>query len=324
ADRDGDGYLNDAEFANRTSGFDARFEYESRLFYPFYGQMRFVTNPTSAAIKAWSAEFHQELMATLPLAEGFFLDNSNGKAMLNGAKVREATNQHNQHYAQLVKAVNDALPGKLVASNTAGARAEADPVAAASDIAFEEFLLRSTEANWTQVLDAKDIVDRRLRSANPSPYVVIDSHAGSTNPNDPRTQIGTLSYYYLLADPEKTFLMFNGGQSPSAGWNQKWSEAVKVDVGTPTSTMTTWATGTDPQNAALTYRIYGRNYSNALVLYKPRSYMLGKGTGTTADATATTHDLGGNYRAVNADGTLGPVIQTLTLRNGEGAMLIRA
>jgi hypothetical protein len=48
------------------------------------------------------------------------------------------------------------------------------------------------------------------------------------------------------------------------------------------------------------------------------------GTGTTADATATTVALGGRYRQVNADGTLGPVVTSVTLRNGEGAVLVKA
>ena len=47
ADKNGDGYLTDAEYATRRAGYDARFVYESRLFYPYYGQMRFVTNPSS-------------------------------------------------------------------------------------------------------------------------------------------------------------------------------------------------------------------------------------------------------------------------------------
>src|SRR5262249_13044918 len=53
ADNNGDGYLSDAEFANRAAGKDARFAYESRMFYPAYGQMRFATNPASATFRAW-------------------------------------------------------------------------------------------------------------------------------------------------------------------------------------------------------------------------------------------------------------------------------
>ena len=72
--------------------------------------------------------------------------------------------------------------------------------------------------------------------------------------------------------------------------------------------------------------MFSRSYVNALVLYKPLSYKSGTGggTGTTADTTATVHALGGNYRVLAADGTLGPVVTSVSLRNGEGAVLIRA
>ncbi len=46
--------------------------------------------------------------------------------------------------------------------------------------------------------------------------------------------------------------------------------------------------------------------------------------GTMADDTATTHQLGGWYRPLRADGTLGPPVNKVTLRNGEGAVLVRA
>jgi hypothetical protein len=73
----------------------------------------------------------------------------------------------------------------------------------------------------------------------------------------------------------------------------------------------------------LTYKIYQRSYGNALVLYKPLSYQVGVGTGTLANATATTHALNGTYRILNADGTLSGPVTSVTLRNGEGAILIR-
>ena len=64
--------------------------------------------------------------------------------------------------------------------------------------------------------------------------------------------------------------------------------------------MKVFATGTDPANAALTYQVLSREYANALVLYKPLSYAQGKGEGTTANNTATTHQLGGTYRVAPA------------------------
>ena len=47
---------------------------------------------------------------------------------------------------------------------------------------------------------------RRL-NAHGSPYVVLDSLPTGGSPTDPRTQLATLAYYYLLADPNRTFLM---------------------------------------------------------------------------------------------------------------------
>ncbi|HJZ53497.1 MAG TPA: hypothetical protein VKE74_00975, partial [Gemmataceae bacterium] len=84
------------------------------------------------------------------------------------------------------------------------------------------------------------------------------------------------------------------------------------------------ATGVDPLSPPLTYKVFARDYENALVLYKPLSYAQGIGSGTLNLQTATTHQLGGNYQQVNADGTLGPVISQITLRNGEGAVLVKA
>jgi hypothetical protein len=68
--------------------------------------------------------------------------------------------------------------------------------------------------------------------------------------------------------------------------------------------------------------VYGRSYSNALVLYKPLSYSRGGTNGTLADASATTYTPGGSYRLLQADGTLGPVVTSVSLRNGEGAILV--
>jgi hypothetical protein len=323
ADKDRDGYLNDAEYATRAAGMDARFVYESRLFYPYYGQMRFVTNPSASAVRKWAAEYHVRLLADNPLADGIFMDNAHGKLPFPGVPVLEPTATFGTDSGALIAAVSRAIAPRWVLSNTAGGTAEGDPIAAASAGVIEEFLLRPLQANWSEVGDAANLVARRL-AADGAPYLVIDSFPAGGSPTDPRTQLATLAYYYLLADPDRTFLMFFGGSSPSTSWTEHWSAAAAVDVGRPTGPMRVFATGTDPLSPPLTYRVLARDYENALVLYKPLSYAQGLGEGTINPQTATTHQLGGNYRAVRADGTLGPVVSSITLRNGEGAVLIRA
>ena len=324
ADTNGDGYLTDAEFANRRSGYYARFVHETRLFYPYYGQMRFVTNPGSVPVRQWAADYHQRLLDQHTQADGVFLDNSNGKLPFAGTPVQESVATFTDDMAAAVGAVTRALPGKWVVSNTVGSIAEGDAIAEQSTAVLEEFLLKPTDHTWSTVLDMKNLIDRRLAADSPSPYVIIDTHPGSGDIRTERTRQGALAYYYLLADPDKTFLMFFGGFSPSAAWEKVFVPAATYDVGKPRGAMTTLATGTDPQNAKLTYRVYAREYENALVLLKPRSYALGQGTGTTDQATATTHQLNGKYRQLYSDGSLGQVVTSIKLMNGEGVTLVKA
>ena len=325
ADRDGDGYLNDSEYAARRPGFDARFLYESRLIYPNYGPMRFVVNPTDEAVRNWAADYHVRFLQAHPRADGLFLDNSNGRLPTGSAAVIEATANYTRDYADLVRRIQQAIPNRIVVANTVGGWEQANPVAAAVTAAFEEFQLRPMQANWAALQDTANLVASRLAADSPAPYLILDSHPGGGSSSDPRTQLGALAYYYLLADPDRTLMMFFGGANPSAAWSQSWIAAAEVDVGRPAGTMTILASGLDPQNRALEYRVYAREYQNALVLFKPRSYRLGQGTGTTDMATATEHTLTGTYRVLNANGTLGPILHhpTISLRNGEGMILIR-
>jgi hypothetical protein len=169
-------------------------------------------------------------------------------------------------------------------------------------------------------LDLADLVARRAASAS-APYAILDSLPAGGSPTDPRTQLATLAYYYLLADPANTFLDFYGGFEPASSWTRHWVPAVAYNIGQPLRPWSLFASGVDPENWNLSYHVYGRLFSNALVLYKPLSYGAGV-TGTTADATATTLSLGRSYRPLRADGTLGAAVTSITLRNGEGAILV--
>ena len=239
ADKDNDGYLSAAEYAARAPGKDARFSYESRLFYPYYGQMRFVTNPSSAAVRNWAVAYHRQQLAANPLADGVFLDNSNGRLPLNGASVIEPTAAYGNDYAAVVSAITRKLAGKVILTNTSGGNDDATPVAAVSTGVFEEFVLRPTEANWSGFNDVASLVKSRMASDSPSPYAILDSHPGSFPVGTDRVKMGTLAYYYLVADPDKTMLMFYGGFSPAAPWADTWIGAVATDLGKAKGAFTT-------------------------------------------------------------------------------------
>lgn len=324
ADANHDGYLNDAEFANHASGKNARFLYESRVFYPYYGQMRFVTNPSAVEVRSWASDYQYRFLAANPLADGLFVDNSGGRSPLGTIQTIESPANYGQDYASMLAAINTKIAPRWVAANTAGGGSDADSVIRNTPASVEEFALRPLASTYSQFEDEAALIAHRLALQNPSAYLILDSLPTGGATTDPRTQLATLAYYYLVADPNNTFLMFYGGYDPNSSWINHWSPAAAYNVGQPTGDFSLFAQGSDPCNLSLTYKIYQRDYGNALVLYKPLSYKPGVGTGTLSNATATTHQLNGTYRILNANGTLSGPVTSVTLRNGEGAVLIKS
>jgi hypothetical protein len=322
ADANGDGYLDDAEYARRAPGKDARFVHEGRLPAGGYGQMRLATNPASPEFRKWAADFHVRLLKRQPLAAGLFMDNSEGKAPV---EARESVADYAKDYGSLLGEVGKAVAPRWTLANTAGGWAHADAVIRECPAYFEEFALRPLASNYLQFEDMAELVARRARLTSPPPYAVLDSLPQGGDPADARTQLATLAYYYLLADPDATFLMFYGGHEPSSTWKRHWTEAAAYDVGRPAGRWSRFAAGDDPSKPVMKYRVYQRAYERALVLYKPLAHKEGdwKMPSALGDETATAHDLGGTYRPLRADGALGEPVTRVRLRNGEGAILIK-
>jgi hypothetical protein len=321
ADLDGDGYLNDAEYARRAAGKNARFYYESRAFYPAYGQHRYATNVADPRFQEWAADFSYRFLQENPLANGLFMDNSLSKITLDPKTIAESLSNYAQNYAQLLSGINQRIAPKWVLVNIAGGGTAVDALAQRGISYLDEFLIRPISASYSQFEDVAANLARRLSLSGGKSYAVLDSLAPNGSMADPRVQIGTLAYCYLLADPTQTMLMFNGGNEPNSTWTRHWSAAVEFNVGQPNGQWSLLASGHDPADVAKTYKVYQRRYDNALVLFKPLSYSLGI-AGTTDDRTATVHQLGRAYRPLQADGTLGAAITSIRLRNGEGAILV--
>jgi hypothetical protein len=318
ADTDGDGYLNDAEYANRKPGMDARFWYESRLFYPNYGQMRFATDPSNTTFRAWAADYEARFLAAQPQAEGLFVDNSSGVAPATPDAVIESVANYSANYAGLLQATGVSW----IMPNTGGGGVNGDPAVQATQNAFEENALAPLAQNYLDFEAMAALVAHRASLTWPAPYQVLDSLPTGGWPTDPRTQLATLAEYYLVADPQRTFLDFYGGYAPATSWTQHWSPAAAYNIGQPMGGWYVATTGADPSDPALTYKVYRRWYTNGVVLYKPLSYGNGV-TGSTSDSTGTMVYLPGTYYLLNADGTLGPARNAVWIRNGEGIILVK-
>jgi Bacterial Ig domain len=325
ADVNHDGYLNDTEYANRTPGMNARFLYQSRAFYGNYGQMRFATNPSDPGFRAWAVQYAVSFLSSQPYASGLFVDNSGGNFDVNAPGLVESSTSYSTDYGSLLRAIGQAIAPRWIMANSAGGGTAADAVVRNVAAYFEEFALRPLASTYQQFDDLAAEVAERAALTVPSPYAVLDSSPSGGSPSDPRTQLATLASYYLLADPNRTFLDFYGGYAPATPWDQHWAPAAGYDIGQPLDTWSLFASGADPENASLAYQVYQRNYTSALVLYKPLSTNANGATaGTLDDASATTFQLNGTYRPLSANGLLGAPITQITLRNGEGAILIKS
>jgi hypothetical protein len=285
--------------------------------------MRFATNPSDLGFRAWAADYHARYLQANPLADGLLVDNSGGPPPAAEGAVLEPLGAYAGDYGALLNAVARAVAPRWLLANTSGGNAHAEPVVQRIQGYYEEFALRPLAHNHQHFEDLAASFARRQSLRTPAPYAVFDTLPAGGSPTDPRTQLASLAYYYLLADPESTFLNLFGGYEPASSWARHWTPAVAFDVGRPRGGWSQFVSGNDPANAALRFRVYQRDYDNALVLYKPLSYG-GNVTGSLADGTATVHALSRSYRPLRADGTLGAAVTSVSLRNGEGAILIKA
>jgi hypothetical protein len=323
ADTNHDGYLSAAEWANRKPGYNARFLWQTRLFAPGYGQMRYATDPANTSFQSWAIWYEQALLAANPQAAGLFMDNSSAIAPAAlGTEESRAT--YSSDYAGLVQAVDQAIAPHWILANTAGGGNSADAVIQGVQGAFEENLLRPLGDTYQTFQGLASQVAHWEGLTTPPRYLVLDSMPAGGWSGDPRTQLATLAEYYLVATPGTTFLDFYGGSAPATSWSQHWSPAAAYNIGQPTGTWSVLSTGQDPSNPARTYTVLQRSYSNALVLYKPLSYGTNDGPGTIGSASATTLSLGGTYYALQANGTLGAPVTSISLINGQGAILVKA
>lgn len=148
-------------------------------------------------------------------------------------------------------------------------------------------------------------------------------------------KIFTLGLYYLVHNLHTYYNYATASHSQLPGHISTWSwnPAVTYDVGQPdvvpagtvdfagnanTKEHYLFATGADPHDNALTYRVFARNFTNALVLVK----MLPEGS-VTDERSITVHTLDGTYAPLLADGNIGAAVTEAAIRNNEALILIR-
>jgi hypothetical protein len=147
---------------------------------------------------------------------------------------------------------------------------------------------------------------------------------------DDRAKMTILAGYYIVQNANTVMLVTNNGASPA---NEMWADAWAYDIGTASGNAYEFAIGTDGWTGcdlgSTPWIVLGRQYSNALVLWRgvPHTWWgttCGNYPPSDTSMTTKTISLGGTYRPLNADGTLGSPITTIDLKNWEGAVLIKS
>jgi len=131
------------------------------------------------------------------------------------------------------------------------------------------------------------------------------------------SRITGLATYYLSMNNNTYFFSHPVVQNASKDPYNCWFDAIAYDIGKPDGDYYVFAEGQD--STGFDYKIFARNFTKAMVLVKPPRY-----GSNFFSSSRTSHALLGTFKALDADGNLGPKINEISLRNNEGAILLEA
>ena len=206
-------------------------------------------------------------------------------------------------------------------------------------MAWREDMLKDTDG-WSLFWQQKNALDTTAGLFCPEPVQVVDTfctYANSTQPPLDTTKMAILAHYYCLARPGTYFQPFGNNTGslnqqpdptqPDQFQPNRWISFLNVDVGQPVGDCYIFAGGPtvpDPTLSGYYYEVIGRNYTNALVLFKPLSDDGNGSVNTDTLTTVTTHDLpAGTWYPLNTDGSITRVpVTSVTLANGHGAIFL--
>ena len=143
--------------------------------------------------------------------------------------------------------------------------------------------------------------------------------AGNYLSTDSRHNMYSLASYWMGKQGNLTYYQQRPRWKPLSSY---WVNAQEYDIGQPKANYYIWKTNTNPgDQVGQKYRIYRRDYTKAIVLFRTR-YDWDPANFKDHGARSDYYDLGGNYRVLYPDGTLGPEINQIALSLSEGVVLI--
>jgi hypothetical protein len=299
-----------------------------RVQLKIWDSMRYVVNPGDAGNREYQVD---RLSRVAQNQDGVFLDEFGG-GMSGASKPSDEYANFSAYMkaeTELISQVHDAMKPRFLLINIAEYWTAADSalVVAGGGVHLERVNFPFNDrlpSRWTQI-------DHLLEQNVYTEFVTLWTHTdwmrsksfpsfqqGMYSSRIERGQLVQLASYYMAVpkDPQR----FSYDQQNM--WNVRpdtvWMPALEADVGHPREARHVIATGVDA--ARQKYSIYARDFDNAYVVIRPQ---LDWHPQIYADSTGVTVPLPAPMRPLHRDGTLGPAVSSVTLRNVEAAILFK-
>jgi hypothetical protein len=299
-----------------------------RKVVAIWDSQRWIINPADPGARLYQADRFQRITAT---EGGAFVDEASSDMTGHTAGSAEFPNASDFEAPQTASfaAIKSAMGSKTLMLNTAEYTKPFDRanILAAGAVHLERMnnpFYSGTSGTWQWVESLTNqgvLVD--FVNLYDSPYVnTIPNTYPRGNQATPaqRMKMWELASYYMVVPSTPANLALQLENSWATPYSALWLRAQEADIGHPLGARVLVSRGTDPlgQN----YVLYTRDMDRALVIMRVNQ---GWGSHSYTDATAVTVPLPttDQWVPLNADGTLGSPVTSVTLRNVEAAILLK-
>ncbi|HMI57002.1 MAG TPA: hypothetical protein VK511_03055, partial [Gemmatimonadaceae bacterium] len=314
-----DAFLHRAGAARDSSG---------RKVVPIWDSQRWMINPGDAGARAYQVDRFQRITAT---EGGAFVDEASSDMTGHTASTIEypAASSFEAPMTATFAAIKHGMGSKTLMLNTAEYTKPFDRanVLAAGAVHMERMnnaFFSGTSQTWQWIesltsqgvlVDFVTIYSSQYVNTIPATYPHGNSATGAQ-----RMKLWELASYYMVVPSTPQDLVLQLENAWSSPYSSLWIRAQEANIGHPVSPRVLASRGTDPLGNS--YALYSRDMDKALVIMRVNQ---GWGSHSYTDGTAVTIPLPttDQWVPLNADGTLGSPVTSVTLRNVEAAILLK-
>jgi len=298
-----------------------------RVVITIWDSRRWVVNPADEGSRLYQVDRYQRIVANV---DGAFVDEAAAMSGRIGA-VQEFSRGADYETAEtaMLAAIKHGMGNKVLMLNTGlyiGAVDKAN-ILAAGAVHLEGmnnpmFPGMPNDWQWVEGLLSQNVLvdfvalySSQYINSIPSTF----SHGNSAT-SAQRFKLWELASYYMVVPSNPASLTLQLENSWNLPYSSLWMRAQEANIGHPLGTRLLASRGVDPLGQS--YAVYTRDMDRALIVARVNQ---GWGAHSYVDATAVTIPLPttDQWLPLNADGTLGAPVTSVTLRNVEAAILVK-